>query len=180
MSRTQLPLRSADISEFARTLRNQIANVEKSPSHLELLNMLARSAGFRNFQHLRAQSEACAKLEAPEPSPAVDYSEVKSLLRFFDAKGRLVQWPAKASQRMLCLWVIWVRIPPRKPLTEEQLNRLLKSEHLFSDPALLRRELFDRRMVNRTPDCREYRRIEQRPPDQALALICALDARRRS
>lgn len=146
MSKTLLPLRSPDISEFARTLRNQIAKSEQSPSHLELLNMLARSAGFRNFQHLRAQSEACAKLETPDPSPAVDYVEVKNLLRFFDARERLLQWPAKASQRTPCLWVVWARIPARRPLTEDQLNRLLKTEHMFSDPALLRRELFDHHM----------------------------------
>jgi Uncharacterized protein conserved in bacteria (DUF2087) len=72
------------------------------------------------------------------------------------------------------------RIPARQPLTEDQLNRLLKTEHLFSDPALLRRERFDRHMVNRTPDCREYRRSEQQPPELAVGLIRALDARRHS
>jgi hypothetical protein len=76
------------------------------PTNSYCLRLLARSAGFRNFQYLRAQSEACAKLQTPDPSRAVDHVEVKNLLRFFDARGRLLQWPAKASQHTPCLWVI--------------------------------------------------------------------------
>jgi hypothetical protein len=48
---------------------------------------------------------------------------------------------------------------------------------LFGDPALLRREMFDRGMVWRTPDGREYRRIEDKPPALARALIRQLQAR---
>lgn len=48
---------------------------------------------------------------------------------------------------------------------------MLLGWHDFGDPALLRREMFQRKMVSRTLDCRDYRRLEQRPPDEALALI---------
>jgi hypothetical protein len=179
MSRTVLPLYARDISAFARSLNHQIAGSENAPSHVELLNMLARSAGFRNFQHLRAQTEARARVEASEqPQPAVDYVEVQRLSRFFDAKGRLVQWPGKQSQRIPCLWVLWSRMPARQVFSEHQLNHLLKANHQFNDPALLRRELFDNRMVSRTADCREYRRIERRPPEEAVALIHFLEPRR--
>lgn len=179
MSRTNLPLESTDISAFARSLRAQIGDLERTPSHLELLNMLARSAGFRNFQHLRAQTEARGRVEAKEATaPAADYAQVERLLRHFDAKGRLVIWPGKASQRELCLWALWSRIPARRVLSEPALNKLLNAEHLFNDAALLRRDLCDGRMVSRTADGREYRRVERRPPPEAAALIHVLAARR--
>ena len=179
MSRTVLPLYAGDISAFARSLNHQIAGSEGTPSHVELLNMLARSAGFRNYQHFRAQAEARERIETQEPpQPAVDYVEIQRLSRHFDAKGRLQQWPGKLSQRIPCLWVLWSRIPARKALSEYELNQLLKANHQFGDPALLRRELYDNRMVSRTADCREYRRIERKPPPEAVALIHHLEPRR--
>jgi hypothetical protein len=181
MSKTVFPLHITDISALARSLNHQIAGIEDSPSHLEMLNMLARSAGFRNFQHFRAQAEAHAGLVSPDvPSAEVDYVEVKRLARFFDAKGRLIHWPGKRSQQTQCLWVLWSRLPARQPLSEHQLNQLLQANHQFGDPALLRRELYDYRLASRTPDCREYRRIERRPPQDALALIRHLETRRQA
>ena len=177
MSRTVFSLHADDISAFARSLSRQMAEHERAPSHLELLNMLARSAGFRNFQHFRSQTAARERIEASEAPDPVDYVELKRIARLFDAKGRLQQWPARASHRLACLWVLWSRIPARQPLAEEQLNRLLKSMHAFADPALLRRELFDHRLMSRTADGNEYRRIESRPPAGAIALIRHLQAR---
>src|SRR5215469_10021281 len=119
MSKTVFPLHITDISALARSLNHQISGIEHSPSHLEMLNMLARSAGFRNFQHFRAQAEAHAGLVSPDvPSPEVDYVEVKRTARFFDAKGRLFQWPGKRSQQTQCLWVLWSRLPARRPFSE--------------------------------------------------------------
>ena len=179
MSRNVFPLHTSDISAFARSLNHQIAASERKPSHVELLNMLARSAGFKNYQHFRDQAEARERVESSEQEqPIVDYVEVSRLARFFDTKGRLALWPAKQSQRIRCLWVLWSRLPARKALSEPELNRLLIANHQFGDPALLRRELFDNRMVSRTADCREYRRIEHRPPAEAVALIHLLEARR--
>jgi hypothetical protein len=179
MSKTLFPLHVDDVSALARSLNHQISGIEHPPSHLEMLNMLARCAGFRNFQHFRAQAEAHAGLMSPDvPSAEVDYVEVKRLARFFDAKGRLIQWPGKLSQQTQCLWVLWSRLPSRQALSEHQLNQLLLANHQFGDPALLRRELYDHGLASRTPDCREYRRKERRPPPEALALIRHLDARR--
>jgi len=174
MSRTLLPFHSDDISALARSLKGQLANCESQPSHLELLNMLARANGYRNFQHYRAQLAARDQLEsrppAPEPEP-VDYVRVKRLLRMFDASGKLARWPSKRSQQELCLWVIWSKLPGRQVFTEKEINLLLNDNHLFGDHALLRRWLCDYGMMSRTRDGREYRRVEKHPPAEALELI---------
>ena len=179
MSRTPLPLVVGDISGFARSLRNGLEGLDRLPGHVEMLNLIARAGGFRNFQQFRARQTAREALEAPLPQPiAVDYTLVKRLARVFDQEGRLVRWPKKFTQRMICLWVMWSRVPARTPLNEKEISDLLNREHLFGDHALLRRELVDRGMVDRTPDGRRYTRIEQQPPAEALELVRHLGTRR--
>jgi hypothetical protein len=142
------------------------------PGHVEMLNMLARAAGSRNFQHFRAQIVAEKRLLSPrDVAVPVDYVELQRLARYFDVNGRLVRWPTKFSHQEPCLWVLWSKIPARKTLSEREINDLLLANHKFEDPALLRRELKERRMVTRTIDGREYRRLERKPPAAALALI---------
>lgn len=186
MSRTLLPFHSDDISALARSLKGQLANCEPQPSHLELLNMLVRANGYRNFQHYRAALVARDLPEgrppAPEPEPVpkpvprperepVDPARVKRLLRMFDQEGKFARWPSKRSQQELCLWVIWSKLPAGQVLTEKEINLLLNDGHLFGDHPLLRRWLCDYGMVSRTRDGREYRRVEKQPPAEAIELI---------
>ncbi len=178
MSRTLLPFDVGDISALARSLREQLVENGATPSHLELLNMLARSAGHRNFQSFRAQLAARRRLDQPPPpKEPVDYVQVRRLAGYFDEKMRLKSWPAKSSQQETCLWVLWSQLPARQALNEDQLNRQLRAMHLFGDHALLRRELCDRGLVSRAADGREYRRIEREPAPGAIALIRGLTAR---
>ncbi len=180
MSRTMIPLTVGDVSAFARSLGGQLARLEGTPGHLELLNMLARSAGCRNFQHLRARQLDQDALDRATPAPAPSQADpqlVRRVLRYFDAQGRLIRWPGKFSHRLPCLWVLWSRLPARQTLNEPQVREVLERWHLFGDHALLRRELCDNALVERTPDCREYRRRERRPTAEALALIERLNRR---
>ncbi len=177
MSRNVLPFYVADVSALARNLRRQLNCLEKSPSHVEVLNLLARAGGYKNFQHLKAEHDVRSIGISPgQPAPEIDFRIVKRLVRFFDAGGRLVRWPGKFSQRILCLWVMWSRLAPRTVYTEHEISSFLNSQHLFGDHALLRRELVDRAMVERTADGRQYRRREVRPPAEALELLKLLRA----
>jgi len=180
MSRTPLPLFAGDVSDFARSLRGQLTSCDHTPGHVELLNMLARSAGYRNFQHFRAQCEAHNRLNTAPTAPVatVDTSLVLRAARYFDVSGNLTRWPGKFSHRGPCLWVIWSKIPPRQDMSESEINAHINDAHLFEDHALLRREMFDRRMVSRTPDGRVYRRIERQPTSEGQALIRRLNERR--
>jgi hypothetical protein len=175
MNRSVFPFYAGDISALARSLHNQLSGCDHTPGHVELLNMLARAAGSRNFQHYRAQAIAEKRLLDPREVPTpVDFVELERLSRYFDANGRLIRWPTKFSHQEPCLWVLWSKVPPRKTLSEREMNELLIEHHRFEDPALLRREMKERRMVSRTLDGREYRRVERKPPSGAVALIRAL------
>ena len=185
--RTPLPLHAEDISAFARSLGGQLAGLEQKPSHLQLLNMLARSAGYRNFQHLRAQgpprTDLAQQTLPPSPTPSVPVAEplnenrLKRLARLFDAEGRLSRWPSRRGLEAPCLWVVWSRVPARRVFTEAELNEVLAGVHSFGDHPLLRRGMVDLGLMTRTPDGREYRRVEAQPTAEALALFEVLRGR---
>jgi hypothetical protein len=166
MTRYVFPFYASDISALAHSLNSQLAGCDHTPGHLELLNMLARAVGSRNFQHFRSKMSRTKEVVAP-----IDYAEMQRLSRYFDANGQWKRWPTKFSHQEPCLWVLWSKLPAKRTLTEREINELLLANHLFEDPALLRREMKERKMVTRTLDGREYRRVERKPPPTALALI---------
>ncbi|OAM79248.1 DUF2087 domain-containing protein [Devosia elaeis] len=165
MSRQIHSLMVADLSAFARTMRDQIGRLGALPSHVEMLNMLARAAGFRNYQHFKA-----ASAEAP-PAEPVDLVLVEKVSRHFDAEGVLLRWPARRSQQPLCLWALWSRMETGRDYSDADNTRLLNAWASFGDHALLRRALVDMGYVARTSDGRIYRRIEQKPPAALSVLL---------
>lgn len=172
MPRLSLPYAVQDLSALARSIRDQIVKLDRSPTHLELLNMLARAAGRRNYQHYQAEMASQARLVEPAPESAPpDHARIEKALRHFDAKGRLLRWPSKANLQELCLWALWSRIPAGRVFSEREISDLLTLWHLFGDHALLRRALFEAKLVDRTSDVREYRRIERKPPPELPILL---------
>ena len=57
MTRLLVPLSTPDVSAFTKTLKSFLderhADGKAPPSHVELLNLLARAAGMRNFATLK-------------------------------------------------------------------------------------------------------------------------------
>lgn len=175
MPRTQLTYEVADVSAAAKSLRNQLGKLERLPTHVELLNMLARAAGYRNFQHFRAEVTAKAS-PASADEPQINRGLVEKAARHFDAKGRLQRWPARESQAVLCLFVLWSRIPAGVSFTEREISELLDEWHTFGDYALLRRALVDYGLMSRTVDGRKYVRIGQKPPAELASLLARVPA----
>ena len=99
MTRSLLPFYAGDISELARSLHKQLAASGHAPGHLELLNMLARAAGSRNFQHFRAKMVAEKRLMRPGEVPApIDYVELQKLSRYFDVADGYAGPPSSATR----------------------------------------------------------------------------------
>lgn len=176
MSRDFFPFYVDDMAALAKALRARLAEREgAAPGHVEMLNILARAAGCRNFQHYRANVLAREQLSQPRPLPQpdapVDFVRLRRLLRHFDPAGRLIRWPSKHSEQQPCLWLLWSRLPGRRIMNEREVGDCLDASHCFGDAALLRRRLCDTGLLSRTPDCREYRRVEGRPSPLGLALI---------
>ncbi|WP_027721112.1 DUF2087 domain-containing protein [Maridesulfovibrio zosterae] len=178
MSKSSIPFYTGDVSSLARNLRQQLDGIEKLPSHLEMLNLLVKASGYRNFQHFKAQHTALKEINTPATQQAeINYKLIKRILRLFDEEGYLTHWPKKYSERVICLWVMWSRIAAQKTYNECEISELLEQQHLFEDHALLRRQLVDHNMVTRTADGRQYQRIEVRPPAEALEIFRLLRTR---
>lgn len=178
MPKTPLPLRAEDLTTFVRALSKQLGDA--SPSHLTLMNMAARAAGYQNVQHMRSAHAAAGRLSRAAVDPPADARAVERALHQFDAMGRLTRWPSKRSVQTLALWALWATLPAEQSMQEREVNERLAHEHLFNDPATLRRTMILCALLSRRRDGTDYRRIEREPPAEAKALISALGARRRA
>ena len=184
MPRELTPLVAADLSTFAKTLRAAWAAREERgagvPSHVELLNLLARAAGHRNVQALRAARPsvgARAATPARSPRDPLLTDAANRALCLFDAAGRLGRWPTKRALQVLSLWGLWLRFDGKRRYSEREINEVLNAYHAFGDHCLLRRELVELKLLTRTPGGAEYRKLSARPDAEVVGLLGALRQR---
>lgn len=184
MPREAIPFSTSDLSAFARSLGRALAErgEAKPPGHVELLNLIARAAGHRNVQALRAAVLAPTAAHAREDRPPALPLSANALrtLRQFDTRGRLVRWPTKFTIQRLAMWVLWTRFDARRVYSEKEVNAVLKEANTFGDHVTLRRELVDHRLLTRKDDCSEYRKLPGRPDAETRALLSAWRARQRA
>jgi hypothetical protein len=173
-TRETVPLVAPDLSQFARalgrSLKDRHAAGSEPPGHVELMNLLARAAGHRNLQALRAA--ALKPLPRPADSPDEPLAvpvlgpNARKALTQFDARGRLVRWPHKFSVQRLAMWTLWTRFDGRRAYTEREVNEILKAWHTYGDHATLRRELINHKLMARKSDCSEYWKLPARPDEE--------------
>lgn len=190
MTRRLVPLATPDLSAFAKTLKKLLderhAAGKSLPTHVELLNLLARAAGQRNFATLKAITPAAPlppALGRPSPiqgSPQAVVDGLRSLsttarkaLMQFDESRLLVRLPNKRSVLEMTMWALWTQFATRRTYTEKEVNALLNAHHIFGDPATLRRELVGMKLMARKSDCSEYWKEPQRPEPKILAFLHA-------
>lgn len=125
--------------------------------------MVAKSLGYRNYQHLRA-------VVVDQPAPAAGSKQVARALRHYD-QGRFASWPGKTGVQALCLWPIWAVLPARVILSEREISALIDAQCLFREAAQIRRSMVEHGLLQRTRDGAQYSRIEQAPPAEAQELI---------
>lgn len=180
MTRTLISFASADMSALARSLRQQLVALGEMPSHVQLLNMLAKAGGYRNFQHLKAETEAAAAqpAEPPAPPPPVfDEARVSKVAGHFGPDGEMLRWPSRTNHQELCAWVLWSHYPTDDVLDERNVSAWLNERHEFGDAALLRRTMVDMGLLTRTQNGREYRRADKAPPPELAPLLRRIAAR---
>jgi hypothetical protein len=186
MSKTVFSLHVPDLSAFARNLvqalQERHSTTPTPPGQVEMLNLIARSQGQRNWQALRQALSAAPPFApraaaAPAVTPLSD--NARKALQQFDSQGRLMRWPVKYSVQRLVMWVLWTRFDAKRRYTESEVNAILKAANLFFDHATLRRELINHRLMARKSDCSEYHKLQVRPDDETRALLTAWRARYR-
>jgi hypothetical protein len=189
MTRLLVPLATPDLSAFTKTLKgflDERHEVGKAPpSHVELLNLLARAAGMRNFATLKnaaMTAPTSVPLTLGNDAPATDgdaislttlSATVRKALLQFDASGRLVRLPNKLSVQQMTMWALWTQFAAHRKYTEKEVNAIANAFHTFGDQATLRRELVNMKLLGRKSDCSEYWKEAQRPSDEVQSFLRA-------
>lgn len=192
MTRASYAFATPDVSAFARalgrSLKERHATKPQPPGHVELLNLIAKAAGFRNTQAMRATIPAPALLPtdllptpaATDAAPAKLSDNARKTLNQFDDSGRLIRWPVKYSVQTLAMWTMWTRFEAKRSYTEKEVNAILKTANTFGDHATLRRELINHKLMSRQSDCTDYRKLPARPDEETRTLLAAWRAKSRS
>lgn len=162
-----------DLCAFAKSLRTQLLAAGETPSHLSLLNMLARAAGHRNLQALKARPPAAAPAPAPITEPGLSENTQRAL-RQFDTEGRLQRLPTRFTIQRLAMWGLWMHFDAKRPYTEAEVNAILNARHNFGDHCSLRRELVNMKLLARTADGAVYTKLAARPDEDAAGLVRSL------
>lgn len=92
----------------------------------------------------------------------------RDLLPFLDKNGRLISLPAKHKKKLLALWYLAGKVEAGRAYSEPEINDLLDEWTLFRDPATLRRELYNKHLLDRTTDCRRYWKADDIPALEAF------------
>ena len=184
MTREAIPLLVRDLGTFTRALGRSLTERQtrksEPPGHVELLNLLARAAGHRSYQGLRAAARLPAAAVAIDEAQALLLTPTaRKTLTQFDDRGRLVRWPRKFSVQRLAMWVLWAQFDSKRAYTEREVNEVIKRWHTWGDHVTLRRELINHRLLTRKSDGSQYRKLPARPDDEARGLLRAWRERTR-
>lgn len=97
--------------------------------------------------------------------------EIKMLLKnFLDAEAKLIAFPAKRKKKLYALIYLSRKLEAEHEYTECEINEVLSNWHTFADSAMLRRELYNYRFLDRSKDGRVYQLAGRQPLPEELGL----------
>lgn len=85
----------------------------------------------------------------------------KKLKAYYDETGRLTQYPSKRPMRILALTKIADQLEFSRRYTEKEVNEIIRANIAFGDIELVRREMFQYRLIDRLRDGSAYWREEE-------------------
>lgn len=81
---------------------------------------------------------------------------IEKLDRYYDTEGKLTQYPSKRPMRIIALIRFAEKFASEKKYTEKEVNQIIKDSISFTDIELIRRELFQYKLINRLKDGSQY------------------------
>jgi aminoglycoside 6-adenylyltransferase len=92
----------------------------------------------------------------PDKTEKLVSTEHHGLKNNLDIEGRIIRWSKKKEEKTVILAYLQSKFEKGKIYTEKEVNEILTRWYLFNDFAMLRREMYNNYLLNRTRDCREY------------------------
>lgn len=90
------------------------------------------------------------------------------LKNFLDEDKRLIKMPSKRKMNLWALLYLGSKFEKGRRYTEKEVNEILKFWHTFADPATLRRELYNHRIIDREATGAAYWLEEHQPSYEEL------------
>ncbi|WP_417399535.1 DUF2087 domain-containing protein [Hominenteromicrobium sp.] len=87
----------------------------------------------------------------------------KDIQPFLDENGRLTSFPTKKRKQLTVLYYLSEKFEPMRDYTEKGINEVINTWTCFKDPATLRRELYNKYLLDREADGSRYRKHEGIP-----------------
>ena len=84
---------------------------------------------------------------------------METIQKLLDPKGLVTRWPKKPEEREALLKYFSSKIEDDKHYSEMEINAIIKQWHSFNDHPMLRRELVNSNILNRSADGREYWKV---------------------
>lgn len=81
---------------------------------------------------------------------------IKKLQHYYDEDGKLLQYPSKKPMRIIALIKIAEKIDGNRKYTEKEINEIIRSSIAFGDIELIRREMFQYKLIGRLKDGSQY------------------------
>lgn len=88
---------------------------------------------------------------------------MQDLQPFMNENMQLVALPAKYKKKLKAYYYLATKLEIGRKYTESEINDTLDKWAIFGDPATLRREMYNRHLLNRTNDGKYYWREEEFP-----------------
>lgn len=92
------------------------------------------------------------------------------LKNYLDNDGRLKLYPSKKKYKVIALIYLASKFNNGVFYTEKEVNEILDNSHIFNDRCLLRRELYNKKFLNRSNDCSKYWLEENQPTFDSFKL----------
>ena len=80
----------------------------------------------------------------------------KKMAEYFDSQGRLSQYPSKRPMRIMALTKITNCFEWERKYTEKEVNEIIRQNISFTDVELIRREMFQNKLIGRMRDGSAY------------------------
>lgn len=93
---------------------------------------------------------------------------MQELRSFMNERMQLVSLPAKYRKKLAAYYYLAGKLEAGKQYTEAEVNDILDQWTVFHDPATLRREMYNKHLLNRTKDGGCYWREEEVPSLEAF------------
>jgi hypothetical protein len=86
---------------------------------------------------------------------------------YLNVEGKLTAYPSKRKLKIAAMFYIAATITDGVMYTEKEMNDAINQMCCFRDAALLRREMYNYRFINRTIDGQTYWKEKEQPlPEQ--------------